>query len=431
MVFKYTFEYTFRINIFILIFTINILKISASDPPSPLKNCSDCIGDDVCEDNEFCIDKTSNTIKAVNPSTYAPGSIRYGNSRSPTGNFFFSDGKIISSKSIAAEAVDSYYCNSSGCSALDKTDDLTYINTKASGLDCAYMKITSSKATCANGVANQSYYDSTSKKVINCSSSKCTTTAAVGYYRDYASYEDGENEFIIYCDGSTCTKLDQYSKKTDPTVEFYLNAGLDKSSKPIIFGNKATYSTIAGDTTVAYLDYSTLTGDYYKNLIICSSATKCTSEEHNSGIFLTHSSLAAAGNIQQLIECSSSGCKELEDASIKAYKGGANSFSENLYFIDELSKKLIKCSASPTLACIVYNDSLNKYYLDYSTHSSSELCDSSATLPNYPTYNISVDSDKVSYCAVNIISCDSTSKCKSTLIVNESNYLDGDNPVSI
>jgi len=305
---------------------------------------------------------------------------------------------------------------------------MTYINSKATGLDCAYVLVKSGKEfTCTNGVQNQSYFDQTSKKVINCSSNKCTLTSAAGYYLDYAQYTDEKIDFIIHCDGNKCTKSNKYSEKTTPTVEFYLNAGLDKSSNPIIFGDKTKYITISGDTTVAYLDYSTLSGESsYSNLIICTTSNKCSSVSFNSGIFLSSANVNKDDNnviiINQLIECSSSGCTELEDDTIKDYQGSNSNY---IYYIDELSKKLIRCGGT-TFACELYTDTSNKYYLDYSTPSSSELClhDISSNISEY------VLSNGKSYCGINIISCDSSSKCNFSLIVNESNFIDGDDPVS-
>ena len=443
--FIYKYKYIIRTKFFLLIFLLHILKVS-SDSTS-LSECKTCKNNATsCKSVEYC--KDGSTIKIVNNGT--PGSVKFGKSGTPTGNYFFNSnsGLITNNDDTANSVSDQYTCNSSGCNKIpDNNIDKfpTYINSKAEKLNCAFIKYSSSSSSgssgssgsysCETGESTKSYYDNAFKKVINCSSSKCTLTSAAGYYVNYV-----DSNSYIYCDGNTCTpKMVESSEKV-----FYLNAGLDKSSNPIIYcdGTVSTgkkCKTIVGDTTVAYLEGEANGSDYYSSLIICTSSTKCTSVVYDSGIFL---SSEYAEN--KLIECSSSGCTELIDATLIGYKGENSNY---IYYIDELSKKLIRCisatgtgtgtgSGTKTLTCELYTDTSNKYYLDYSTLSL-ELCKISSSSSGGGGGSGGGSGSRrkrtdtiIDICGINIISCDSSSKCKSSLIVNESNFIDGDKSVS-
>jgi len=280
------------------------------------------------------------------------------------------------------------------------------MNSKASDMTCVYVE----SNDCKDGKANESYYDTTSKKVITCSSSKCLLSSASGYYIDYGSNDN--KTYLITCSNSSCTTEDHSS--AGGGVEFFLNAGPDKSSKPIIYFNGTNFSPISGDTTGVYKD----NGSTSNNVITCQSVTKCSSNTYESGIFISSAHIQYnTKNSEPLIECSSSGCnpKNLDNV-------GTGNYTNNAYFVDRLTSKLIQCDVSSSIACSVINREIsNKYYLDYTTYSSS--CDSNGLFTNSKT--------KSSYCALNVIYCNSSSICKSQAISSESQFIDGDDSVNI
>jgi len=392
----------------ILFYTVKIF--------AALKDCeTDCKNDATadpavtssCTDQGYCI-SDSNTIKIVN-SNKLPGSTKFGKSGTTPGNYFFDGNGVLVTAKKNSQTIDSgYYCDSSGCIPIPTTTGKTYINTKASDLTCAYIKRETS-FECGSANENESYIDDSSKKVINCSSKKCSLTSAAGYYIDYGAVDK-----IIFCSGNSCTN--DINLNSPATDRFYLNAGLDKSINPIIkYDNNKTsgqkLSPISGNTEQAFLDYSTVidpssTGSLsYRNLITCSSYKKCSSASYDSGIFLSSTSTI-------LIKCESSGCSELNtEDSANTNKGSKNAKS---YYIDALSKKLIVCDNNSK--CSLLDDSSNKFYLDYSTKSTST--------------DKSCGTGKVSFCSTNIISCDSSSQCISKAIVNESYFIDGETAVS-
>ncbi|ORX44895.1 scaffoldin [Piromyces finnis] len=411
---------------FILIFTLYILKVKSD--ASPLLECTTCVNGG-CNNKKFCFN--GSTINAVN-SAGNTGSVLF-SGRTP-GNYFFKNGEIVTSTIEGID--DGYSCDaSSGCSKItvESSIEKTYINSKATSLLCAYILATGGESTafeCKNGTANKSYFDNTSNKVFSCSSSRCSLISAIaGYYVDSGEYST-EGKTIINCNENPC-KIEKPDGNV--IVEFYLNSGSDKSSNPIIYYNKeGGYKTITGDTTVAYLDYGTKDDSVedaviYNNVIICSSTTKCSSVAYKSGIFLSPANSANVNdstNISQLIECNSSGCAELDDTEIMEYIG---SNSENSFYIDEISKNLISCMVdnidnnSKVLKCRISNKEIsNKYYLDYSTFSLSENCDTESHIMTIEA------AEKTSFCGINIISCDSLSKCKSSNISEDSNFIDGD-----
>ncbi|ORX44894.1 scaffoldin [Piromyces finnis] len=418
------------ISIFILIFSLFILKVK-SDGLVECAKCHEGHNDQAeCDGNKYCYDDTTKTIKSV--TAKIEGSVEFGKSGKPSGNFFFNGGKLVTNESDGDNIDIGYICNSSGCNeiSLETDDEETYINSKAASLSCAYILVAAT-FKCKNGSSTQSFFDTTSKKVFSCSSSRCTsTTSAAGYYVDYADYgDDFKGLRLINCNGNSCEVNTITDEEDNRKIEFYLNSGSDKSSMPIIYFDKEKYKTITGDTTVAYLDNGTYRDNYYNNLIICTSITKCSSVAHDSGIFLSPANSASVNdstNINQLIECSSSGCAELDDTEIMEYIG---SNSENSFYIDEISKNLISCMVdnidddNKVLKCRISNKEIsNKYYLDYSTFSLSENCD---TVKHIMT----IETDEESFwtfCGINIISCDSLSKCKSSNISEDSNFIDGD-----
>jgi len=271
---------------------------------------------------------------------------------------------------------------------------------------------------CVEGKPNESYFDTFQKKVINCSSSKCTLTTTTGYYIDYGTDSSALN-YLITCSNNSCST----EKSTSTTVtEFYINAGLDRSSKPVIYFNKSKYATIGGNPSGVFLDSDTVTGtstpSVYTNVIVCSSTTKCSSVVHESGIFLNAGNIHdSAKNAAQLIQCSSTGCEELALANNDLT--GDN--SDNFYYIDGLTRKLIQCTGGAPVCSIYSKDTSGKYYLDYSTSSSSVKC----------TANLFGVSGTQGFCSLNIISCDSSSYCTSTLITTDSQFLDGDTSANI
>ena len=370
-----------------------------------LPNCEGC-DDSTCFPGGYCL-SSSGVIKLVN-SNNLPGSTKFGKSGTPTGNFFFkgASGKFGLITDGTDDPDSGYKCDSSGCNIIDGEEE-TFINSKATGLQCAYVFSGSSSLNCNTASANLSYYDDFSKKVINCSSKKCSLTAATGYYINYYEYDSGKINRIITCNNNLCKPYPESSSKA-----FYLNAGLEKSTKPIIKFDGDNFSIITGDTEKAFLDKSTLIESSdpftYTNLITCSSDKKCSSESYDSGVFL--SSVET-----ELIKCEASGCTTFDVTSEGTNLLGNN--NSNLYYIDALSKKLIYCDCKPTLGkCNLSDESANKYYLDYNTISSSTagFCGNSGE----------------SFCSTNIISCDSSLKCISKAITSNSNFIDGETVVS-
>jgi len=421
--------------IFILIHTFIIIKVYSINPTSTdtsptiskrsgtaatvIPNCSDVLTNTYTDNiiPKYCIDDS--LIKIVtNAKTI--GSTKFGKSGTPSGNFFFANSlpfDLVSSGSGTTNII--YSCNSSGCKLISDTTG-TYFNSKASGLACAYSLATD----CKTAESGKTYYDSFSEKVISCSGSKCTLTSGSGYYIDYGIVDNSNSKYtnLIKCTNNSCKSINNDSLSTD-LKEYYINAGLDKSSNPIIkFDTTDKYKSIPGNTSGVYLDYDTLVSENIcTNIIVCSSTTKCTSVAYDSGIFLN------AGDGDPLIKCSSTGCQEYVD---KANYTGAN--SKNLYYVDGLTKKLIKCistttSSTPrkrasttTVTCEISNENTSgKYYLDYSTESTSSKCNSDHI------FNGNGNS-VLGFCSLNVISCNASSYCSSSLISTNSQFIDGD-----
>ncbi|ORY58926.1 scaffoldin, partial [Neocallimastix californiae] len=368
----------------------------------------------------FCLD--TNVIKVVT-SLGTPGSTKYGKSGNPTGNFFFdNDGKIVTVTDSSNSPTSGYYCTSSGCEEIDSSSTDTYINSKATSLKCAY----TIGIACQEAFQGKTYYDTSSAKVIVCpNSNRCTLTANNGYYIDYGSVDSGTTPptnptYLIKCTDNTC---DNSKKATSGVIEFYLNAGLDKSTNPIIYSDGTKYEAIEGNTSAVFVDSNSVIDDTaslltYTNIIVCSTKTKCSSVAYNSdlGIYLN------AGNSQdstktkaQLIQCDSTGCieKELSDVT----EAGTN--SEVIYYVDKLSSKLIECKGSSGVTCaITTTDTSGKYYLDYAKASPSTMC-----INNNNTFG---PNSAAGFCSLNIISCNSSQICTSNAISKNSQFLDGD-----
>jgi len=404
----------YRKNYFLFFVICNLIDYCIC---TDIVDCSSCIDSpSSCKDKDYCfdaIDATSKVIKALNNEGKV-GPTKFGKSGTSSGNYFFNnDSKLITSDAEDNVITSGYSCNSSGCKSIDSK---SYINSKATGLLCAY--ILDSK--CKTALANESYYDTFSEKVIKCSSNKCSLTSENGYYVDSGKYTN-QGKYLITCKNNVC-KSEEY---TGNNVHFLLNAGMEKSSKPIIYFDTNSYKAIPGDPSVAYLDYSiysatdpsTITDIITTNLIVCFSENSCSSKSYNSGVFLSSAKSLSDSNQKQLIQCDTNGCKEMDDSTIENYKG---TNSDNIYYIDELSKKLISCTTGSLSCEISSKDTSNKFYLDYSTLASSTLCST----------NNKISGGSESFCSTNIISCDSSSKCKSISVVSDSNFIDGDTNVN-
>jgi len=395
--------------------------------------------------NNYCLD--GSVIKIVTGTTTSPsaGSTKFGKSGLPSGNFFFdmtssSEGAIITEDTTSSSIV-GYSCNSSGCSLIEPSDELTYINSKATGLTCAYLVCkTGDGCTCKTADAKKSYYDNTSERVINCSSNRCSLTSVAGYYIDYGTAKSTTGSttppgdaptFLITCKNNNC------KSKEVSSSGFYLNTGLDKSTAPIIYSNidaqsgTSVLTTISPkDTNGVFLDSDTISGEYYKNVIVCSSTTKCSSVTMESGMYLNANPTASTSSltIPQLVQCTSTGCKGY--TLLDKYD---NVNSQNLYFIDGLTSKLIQCiydSSATDLktTCSMYtNDTAGKYYLDYASESTTcpekEAVTGSAVTPPPNNY-------KKGFCSLSIISCNKSQICTSHIISTNSQFIDGDSYVS-
>ncbi|KAG4098177.1 hypothetical protein H8356DRAFT_1424886 [Neocallimastix lanati (nom. inval.)] len=364
-------------RIFYLVYVFNVLKVYSTG----LQTCEDCTSNP-CDVNTYCFDGTN--IKSINNGI--PGSVKFGKGASSGSIFFNDDSKLL--KTDNDGSIGSIYtCSSSGCSYVDDTSK-TYFNSIASGISC----IINDNNNCKKGEANESYYDNYSKRVINCSASKCLPSSVTGYYIDYGT-DPSKMNYLITCINNSCTT----ELHSGTEVEFYLD-GLDKTSQPIIYFD-GKFSKIPGNVSGVYLDSETKSGS---NLIVCESTTKCVSLSYNEGIFLNAANLLdKTKSSEQLIVCSSTGCigKEISSTDTNNH---AN------YFVDGLTKKLIQCSGTTDVSCeIVMNNISNKYYLDYATPSSSCSMGSS-------------------FCSANVIYCNNSSRCVSSLITSESYFIDGD-----
>ncbi|OUM59858.1 hypothetical protein PIROE2DRAFT_14524, partial [Piromyces sp. E2] len=393
-----------------------------------LQNCSDCNSSSLCKKESYCFDGTS--IKYIGNDDGLPGAIKFGKSGSPAGNIFFDSNHKLITSTGTIESI--YICDSSGCNASTTfaSSDDTYFNLKASDMNCIF----NVKTACTKGDANKSYYDVGSKKVINCTSNKCTLSSTTGYYID-----SGTDTHLITCNNGSCTTEDHSSNGP----EFFINAGLEKATKPIIYFDGTTLKTISGDTTGVYFDSATVStsGDSYSNVILCQNSSKCTSTTFDSGIFLSSAHITdSTNNEASLIECSSSGCKELE------FTADISGDNDNIYFIDGITSKLIQCtldsgsggsggggrkrsltfiknkhSRATTISaeCSIYDkESSGKYYLDYASAHTSTSCDTDSLFEN--------SENEKSFCSNKVISCNSNSKCTSILISSDSQFIDGD-----
>jgi hypothetical protein len=347
----------------------------------------------------FCID--GNVIKVVT-SLKTAGSTKYGKSGNPTGNFFFdTSGKIVTGGTTAADS--GYYCTSSGCEEITTG---TYINSKATTLVCAY----TDGLSCKTADQGKTYYDTSSAKVIVCpNSNRCTLTANNGYYIDYGATSSDK---LIKCTDNTCSPVSINTK-----TEFYLNAGLDKSTNPIIYGDTSQYTTIEGNTSAVFVDSNsdsdkTVATSTYTNIIVCSTKTKCSSVAYNSDLGIYLNADPTSGKAQ-LIQCDSTGCIEKMLNDVLA--SGSN--SSTIYYVDKLSSKLIECKNSSGVTCtITTTDTSGKYYLDYAKASPSTNCPK--TTGATPAI--------IGFCSLNIISCNSSQICTSNTISKNSQFLDGD-----
>ncbi|KAG4098171.1 hypothetical protein H8356DRAFT_1673871 [Neocallimastix lanati (nom. inval.)] len=370
----------------------------------------------------YCLD--GSIIKKVTTMGTA-GSAAFGKGGLPSGNVFFNTNALISSGTANGFG---YSCGASGCTPI--IEESTYYNSQAKTLSCAYLKCdTSSSCTCAVGGPNQSYFDNFTKKVINCSSSKCTLSTVAGYYIDYGSENSNQYKNLITCSDNKCNSEPVNASET----QFYLNAGLNKSSYPIIYFDTSNFlSAIASsDTSKVFVDTATKSGDNYKNIIVCSSTTKCSSVTYESGIFLNGDQEILGTSSQNkanlLIECSSTGC------SVKKVEDETGDNSDNLYYVDGLSSKLIQCvvdSGSSSITCSIYTGTTaGKYYLDYASPSSSNKC-SDANAPGVFGPTDGTNSAK-GFCSLNIISCDKSQLCTSKIISTNSQYIDGDKDTNL
>jgi len=395
---------------------------------------------------KYCID--GSVIKIITNNGVA-GSTKFGKS-GPTGNFFFdANMNLMTSGDDNTNIGSIYSCDSSGCTLVSSSEnnDKTYFNSKATSMSCVYSK----GGKCQKGESNKSYFDSYTNKVIICSNNKCTLSSSSGYYINYG-ISDNDNKItnLVTCNNNSCSTED-LSKSTSESggsgggstgsgsgentrrsegrrkrenkyesSKFYINSGPDKSSKPIIyFGADSKLKTISGEISGVFLDTGTLTSpssEYTSNVIVCSSSNKCTSVKYESGIFLNaakkHKGIKDE-NEAQLIECSATGCKSITIESEEEGSSGSGDQSSNLYYLDGLTKKLIQCSGTTSVECSLYDKSTSgKYYLDYSTESSSEECPGE-------------------FCSLNVISCNSSSHCSSTLISTDSQFIDGDTDENI
>jgi hypothetical protein len=384
--------------------------------------------------NNYCLD--GSVIKIVTGTTTSPsaGSTKFGKSGLPSGNFFFdmtttsNEGAIITEGSDSTTGV-GYSCNSSGCSLIKPDNKKTYINSKATGLKCAYLECDTSECTCKEAKAKESYYDNTSERVINCSSNRCSLTSVAGYYIDYGV---DDLNYLIKCSDNKCTSTEHPGDSSNYKTEFYINAGLDKSTKPIIYFDNAQsspkFSEISPkDTNGVFLDSDTISGEYYKNVIVCSSTTKCSSVTMESGMYLNADPTASTSSltIPQLVQCTSTGCKGY--TLLDEYDTNAN--SKNLYFIDGLTSKLIQCiyDSSATKCSLYTNDTAGKYYLDYASESTATTCpENEAVTPTAPSTTPPSNKYKKGFCSLSIISCNKSQICSSHIISTNSQFIDGD-----
>jgi len=388
--------------------------------------------------NNYCLD--GSVIKIVTGTTTSPsaGSTKFGKSGLPSGNFFFdmtttsNEGAIITEGSDSTTGV-GYSCNSSGCSLIKPDNKKTYINSKATGLKCAYLECDTSECTCKEAKAKESYYDNTSERVINCSSNRCSLTSVAGYYIDYGV---DDLNYLIKCSDNKCTSTEHPGDSSNYKTEFYINAGLDKSTKPIIYFDNAQsspkFSEISPkDTNGVFLDSDTISGEYYKNVIVCSSTTKCSSVTMESGMYLNADPTASTSSltIPQLVQCTSTGCKGY--TLLDEYDTNAN--LKNLYFIDGLTSKLIQCiyDSSATKCSLYTNDTAGKYYLDYASESTATTCpENEAVTPTAPSTTPPSNKYKKGFCSLSIISCNKSQICSSHIISTNSQFVDGDSYVS-
>jgi len=394
-----------KILLFIL-YLIYLAKYSiATDPINGnLPDCKSCTGS-TCNADTYCYDNP--VIKKLK-ATDTTGGTAFGKKGAPTGNIFFhSDNTLLTAPNNVPTSI--YYCTTSGCEVVKGTgsESKTYFNSKYNDGGCIIVD-TGDKSACVAITAGKSYYDTSSKKVVNCSTtSKCTLSATTGYYIDSGTKgTTSVGEYLIKCINNSCETNKYDPSQPNPNPEFYINASLEKSSLPLIYHAKSTgtYELKAGDPSLAYLDYSSisLSSSTYTNLITCQSTTKCTSTTYTSGVFLGPATkLGDTINLPLLIECSTSGCNKLD-------LGTGTTNSNNEFYIDELSKKLIKCISVGSKSCDFY-DAAGKYFMNYAT-------------------KVEVDPGTISeaICTSNIISCDSSSKCTSMVISSDSNFIDGD-----
>jgi len=396
-------------RLFLFICILHIIKVLGYNT---LQSCSDCINNvnlTPCVVNSYCINSLS-FIQIIG-NDKLPGATKFG--KNDSGNFFFDASYMLIERDTGSPTtIDSIYtCNSSGCTPFTDTTFHSFINSKASDLSCIYNNF---NGKCGAGEPNKSYYDTTSQKVINCiNNNKCSLTSASGYYIDSGSDDPSTNKitYLITCANSICKTNNDHNGK-----EYYINAGLDKTAKPIIYFDGDSFNTISGNTVGAFLDSATKSSSYYKNVIVCQTTIKCSSVSFDSGILLNAGFSQA--NDPQLIECKSSGCEE------KLVTGEMHGdYADYIYFIDELTKKLIQCdliNASSSNPCIISNkNTSNKFYLDYAAYSLSPKC-------NDTTHVFTNIEDDTTFCSVNIISCDSSSTCTSKFISSESQFIDGE-----
>ncbi|OUM62362.1 hypothetical protein PIROE2DRAFT_61949 [Piromyces sp. E2] len=152
--------------------------------------------------------------------------------------------------------------------------------------------------------------DKESKPLIKCDKNGCVIGVAfVGYFID------GENNSLIHCENSTvCSGI---SSNTTSVDYYYLNSGVDKSSKPLIkcVNSKCTSMTAS---TGYYLN-STNNG-----LINCKSTNSCEEvSKNNSNISKYYLHNGSDKNIKPLIKCNKNGCETIV-ATIGSYVNSAN-----------------------------------------------------------------------------------------------------------
>ena len=329
------------------------------------KKLINCTGDNSCgSPSEISVD--ANSFKYF---------INNGKDNNNTAKKFLIECSSSSCSTKTASSNNGYYYLHGGTAGTSSSDALITCNSSGCGID---NNISIESSTYRYYFNNGS--DIGTKKLIECSSSKCSTVDGLaGYYLNIVNN-------LIYCsDNNNCNNVVSGS-----VGKYYINNGKDNTNNKLIYCTD-TCATIAASNNDGYYLHGGA-NNLYKALIHCSSTSSCDDPSDvtlDAGNYMYYLNNGSDNGENKLIECFKNEGSEGSCSTIVASPG---------YYL-YLDKKLIKCNA------------------DKSCVSTSEISVSSGSFK----YFINNGKDKENSTKKLLIEC-SSSSCSTKIAYSDNGY---------